>query len=250
KPNLFQSTSDLAKDYGAEVLDRFESNGLFQTQGEEILHLKLPDGTSTEQAMQKLSQDPRVAETAPNTIYHLAGEPLKPSDLSPALWGMNNTGQDGGTPDADIDAPEAWATCIGARENGPIIAVLDTGQDYDHPDLKNNLWTNPGETADGTDSDGNGVIDDLHGYNAVLDNGNARAGHGHGTHCAGTIGAEGNNDQGVVGVNWRAQIMPVKIFPDDGDATTAATIIRAVRYADKMGARVTSNSGTGAGYNP
>ncbi|MEB3881890.1 S8 family serine peptidase, partial [Lyngbya sp. CCY1209] len=73
-----------------------------------------------------------------------------------------NTGQTGGTPDADIDAPEAWDVQTG---NDVVVGVIDTGVDYNHPDLANNMWTNPGETpGDGIDNDGNGYVDDVHGY--------------------------------------------------------------------------------------
>lgn len=259
KPSLFKTSQELVEDLGAEVLDRFDSDDLFQSADGEVLHLKLAEGQTTEAALKKLAQDPRVELAAPNTVYQRSGPVSQsevpaenvPNDLAPALWGLHNVGQDGGTPDADIDAPEAWTINRGLRSGGPIIAVLDTGQDLTHPDLQSNLWTNPGEIpGDGIDNDGNGVIDDVHGYNAVLNNGDPTAGHPHGTHCAGTIAADGNNGEGIVGVNWEAQVMPVKIFPDDGEATTAATILRAVEYADKMGARVTSNSWTGAGFNP
>ncbi|MBI3928161.1 MAG: S8 family serine peptidase [Armatimonadetes bacterium] len=249
RPGIFKSESRLEQDYGARVLERLPAPGPFKSAGSEILRLELPEATTTAEALEKMAGDPRVEVAAPNHVYHLAGAPV-PNDLVPELWGLQNTGQDGGKPGADIDAPGAWAVTTGKRDGGPVVAVLDTGMDYEHPDLRANLWTNPNETEDGTDNDGNGVVDDVHGYNAVLDNGDARAGHGHGTHVAGTIGAEGNNGLGMVGVNWQARIMPVKIFPDDGDATTAATIIRAIQYADRMGARITSNSWTGAGYNP
>ena len=250
RPSLFKSDSSLAEDYGATVIDRFGDEDIFQSQTSEVLHLRLQEGMDTEAALKKMAEDPRVELVAPNTLYQLEGE-AAPNDLSPSLWGLHNEGQDGGTPDADIDAPKAWPITKGSRDGGPIIAVLDTGQDLDHPDLKDNLWTNAGEIpGDGIDNDGNGVIDDVHGYDAVLDNGDPTAGHSHGTHCAGTIGATGDNAEGIVGVNWEAQVMPIKIFPDDGEATTAATILRAVEYADKMGARITSNSWTGAGYNP
>ena len=259
RPQLLKTAEkDLLEDVQAQVLDRFESAASDpQSEGSEILHLKLSNEESTQEALKRLSQDPRVALAAPNTVYQRPSVEENPSpqkeanDLVPALWGLNNEGQDGGTPDADIDAPEAWDVTTGTREGGPIIAVLDTGQDLNHPDLQANLWTNPGEIpGDGIDNDGNGVIDDVHGYNAVLDNGDPSPIHPHGTHVAGTIGATANNDEGIVGVNWGTQIMPINIFPVDGEATTAATILRAVEYADAQGARITSNSWSGAGYNP
>jgi subtilisin family serine protease len=115
----------------------------------------------------------------------------------------------------DIDAPEAWDTTVGG--NAPVVAVVDTGIDYLHEDLAQNMWRNPGEVAaNGLDDDGNGVIDDVHGYNAVADSGDPMDDQYHGTHCAGTIGAVGNNGIGVTGVNWRVKLMGVKFLNSEG----------------------------------
>lgn len=261
-----QSQNSFAQRFGATVLERFDfPKEIYQNFKGEMLHLKLPEGMTTAQALAAMQQDPRVEYVMPNNVYTLddppaenasasaqgaaADAPKTPNDLKPELWGLNNTGQKGGTPDADIDAPEAWAVTTG-NPNGPLIAVIDTGVDYKHPDLVNNIWTNPGEIAgDGIDNDGNGVIDDVHGYNAYAQTGDPMDGHSHGTHCAGSIAAEGNNDQGVVGVNWRARIMPVKIFSDSG-STNSAAIVRGILYATKNGARVTSNSWGGGAADP
>ncbi len=248
--------------YGARLIERFDfPKDIFQNFQGEMLHLKLPEGMSTAQAMAAMQQDPRVEYVIPNSVYTLddppapatpaetPAAPTVPNDLKPELWGLDNTGQNKGTADADIDAPEAWAKTTG-NPNGPLIALIDTGVDYKHPDLVNNIWTNPGEIAgDGIDNDGNGVIDDVHGYNAFANTGDPMDGHSHGTHCAGTITAEGNNNQGVVGVNWRARLMPVKIFSDAG-STNSAAIVRGILYATKAGARVTSNSWGGGAADP
>ena len=148
----------------------------------------------------------------------------------------------------DIDAPEAWTRTTGSR-TGPIIAVLDTGVDTDHPDLKDNIWTNTGEIpGNGKDDDNNGVIDDVHGYNAYYKNGDPDDKDSHGTHCAGTIGAVGNNGRGVVGVNWQTRIMPIKIFNDNKKPKTSrSAILRGISYATRHGARITSNSWGGGG---
>jgi len=266
------SGDGFAAKYGASVADSFEFGEQGLLDRGQMLQLKLPAGLTTEQAIEKMKQDPSVKYAEPNFIYQLE-EPIRgksqqppaeqppaqqnppqndgpaqflPNDLDTSLWGMNNTGQNGGKADADIDAPEAWAIHTG-RNDAPIIAVIDTGIDYNHPDLKANMWTNPGEIpGDGIDNDGNGVIDDVHGYNANADNGDPMDGHGHGTHCAGTIAAVGDNGEGVVGVNHHAQVMAVKIFSDEG-STDSAAILRAIEYATKMGAKVTSNSWGGGG---
>ncbi len=248
-------TEDFAGDYGCAVAEKYEMpRSLFKEFSGEMMRLRLPEGMKTEEAICMMKRDPRIAYVVPNNVYHLEESKTAnptPNDLDPKLWGLNNTGQDGGKAGASIHAPEAWNISTGKRqsEGGPLIAVIDTGVDYNHPDLKNNLWTNPGEIpGDGIDNDGNGVIDDVHGYNAYLDNGNPMDGHSHGTHCAGTIAAEGNNGTGVVGVNWQATILPVKIFSDGGRTTTDA-ILRGILYATKMGARVTSNSWGGGAAN-
>ena len=106
----------------------------------------------------------------------------------PALWGLSNTGQSGGTPGADISAPEAWSTTTGS--SGVVVAGIDTGVAYDHVDLAANMWHNPGEIpANGIDDDGNGYVDDVHGINAISDSGDPYDDHGHGTHTAGTMAA-------------------------------------------------------------
>ena len=265
KPGGFalQGQSDIAKDFGATIVGEFDTNpqGLFKSDEGQFLHLKLPAGVTTEEAMAALAKDDRVQFAVPNNTYPLpdaidepggfsAEDAATPNDLHKDLYGLNNTGQTGGKVDSDIDAPEAWAIHTGRNqaEGGPIIAIIDTGIDYNHPDLKANLWTNPGEIpGDGIDNDGNGVIDDVHGYNAADNNGDNMDKQGHGTHVAGTIGAVGGNGIGVVGVNQKANLMSVKIFGDGG--ATAAGIIRGIQYASKMGARVANNSWGGGAAN-
>lgn len=245
-------SSAFADKYGAQVADSFEFGSSNFADDSKVLQLVLPKGVSTEQALEKMKNDPSVDYAEPNFVYHLESAPKDqqppqqpaqniPNDLTPDLWGMHNTGQKGGKVDADIDAPEAWAIHTG-RNDAPIIAVIDTGVDYNHADLKDNMWTNKGEIPDnGIDDDGNGVIDDVHGFNAFANSGNPMDGHGHGTHCAGTIAGVGNNGQGVVGVNHHANVMAIKIFDDSGSTNTAA-ILRGIEYSTKMGAKITSNS--------
>ena len=131
------------------------------------------------------------------------------------LWGLHNTGQvvddDPGTAGADIRAVEAWDFWTGDAEFQ--IAVIDTGVKYTHPDLEANIWTNPGEIPDNEiDDDGNGYVDDIHGYDFYNDDGDPLDDGYHGTHVAGTIGAVGNNALGVVGVNWRCRIVALKVL--------------------------------------
>ncbi|MBN1225256.1 MAG: S8 family serine peptidase [Candidatus Aminicenantes bacterium] len=199
---------------------------LSQTQGKAIAHLK-SSLLSTDQMMKKLKKLPEVESVSPNYLRQICDNiPNDPGFKS--LWGLHNAGQRGGVADVDIDAPEAWDIATGS--SSVIVAVIDTGIDYNHPDLTANLWVNPNETVDGVDNDGNGLVDDIYGINALYGNGDPKDDNGHGTHCSGTIGAKGNNNEGVVGVNWNVKIMTGKSFNssgsgDDADAITCIDYI-------------------------
>ncbi|MBM3887636.1 MAG: peptidase S8, partial [Verrucomicrobia bacterium] len=161
-------------------------------------------------------------------------------------WGLHNTGQTGGTADADIDAPEAWNIVTGSPS--VVVAVIDTGVDYNHPDLTANMWTNPGETAgNGVDDDHNGYVDDVRGWDFYGEQNDPKDDHFHGTHVAGTIGAAGNNGRGVVGVNWQVKIMALKFLSAGGYGYTSDAV-NAIHYATIKGARIMSCSWGGGGY--
>jgi subtilisin family serine protease len=148
--------------------------------------------------------------------------------------------QTGGTSGADISATKAWDITTGS--NTIVVAVIDTGVDYTHPDLAANIWTNPGEIPDnGIDDDGNGYVDDVHGYDFINNDNDPMDDNGHGTHCAGVIGAIGNNGIGIAGVAWKVKIMPLKFLRADGNGDTAASL-NAIAYARRMGANVISCS--------
>jgi len=158
-------------------------------------------------------------------------------------WNMYNTGQNGGTADADIDATNAWDIATGevtALGDSIIIAIVDDGFDLDHEDLI--FWVNSQEIAgNGIDDDGNGYIDDHVGYNAYNNTGNVTQAD-HGTHVSGIASAQGNNDRGVAGVNWDTKIMAVQ-----GSSTVESVVVRAYSYVYEMRKRYNeSNGSTGA----
>ena len=166
------------------------------------------------------------------------------------LWGMSQSNN------VDINGPEAADKASFADTSDVIVGVIDTGIDFNHPDLKNNMWTNPQELSgvSGIDDDGNGVIDDIYGYNAINNSGNPFDDNKHGTHCAGTIGAKGNNGIGVAGVVWNVKIMALKFLSSSGSGSDSGAI-KAISYAVSMRNRggrlkVLSNSWGGSGYNP
>lgn len=200
--------------------------------------VELAESVSVEEALAAFRADPNVLYAEPNFQVGLT---LAPNDAYVGdLWGMNNTGQTGGTPDADIDAFEAWDIATGTGST--IVAVIDTGVDYTHPDLAANIWVNPGEIpGDGIDNDSNGYVDDVHGYDFANNDADPMDDHNHGTHVAGTIGAVGNNATGVTGVNWNATIMPVKFLTATGSGRISDAI-EAIEYAVANGAQISNNS--------
>jgi subtilisin family serine protease len=208
-------------------------------------HLKLPPGLSNEQALARLARNPNVEHAESNLEIRLDEIPNDPR--FPELYAMRNTGQTGGTAGADIRATNAWDLFTG--DPNLLVGVIDTGIDYNHPDLAANAWTNALEAAGtpGVDDDGNGYVDDIHGYDFVNNDGDPMDDNGHGSHCAGTIGGVGNNAIGVTGVNWNVKMAGIKFLSAGGSGSTAGAIA-SVEYAIAIGARLTSNSWGGGGF--
>ena len=152
-------------------------------------------------------------------------------------WSLRNTGQANGIPGADIGALAGWAKIKGNRET--VIAVIDTGVDTRHPDLKDNLWLNRAEERGkrNEDEDNNGYVDDVQGWNFVDDNSNVSDDNGHGTAMAGIVAAEANNSIGIAGVMWQANLMPLKALDSSGSGSIS-DVVEAIDYARSNGATV------------
>ena len=211
--------------------------------------LTLAPGTDDRAAMDLIAAHPAVAAVHHDVWIEVLAIPDDP--LFPSQWNLDNSGQTGGTPGADIDAPSAWDLETG--NPAIVVAISDTGIDYGHPDLAANTWRNPGEIPDnGIDDDGNGIVDDEFGANFVpLSAGQPATGDplddallfaaSHGTLAAGIVGAAGNNGVGGSGVAWNVRLMAVKSFGATGFGT-CATAMAGIEYAVVMGAHVINAS--------
>lgn len=197
-------------------------------------------------AIATLESAPRVRYAEPDFVVEPSAVPNDPS--FPLQWSLRNTGQvvngTGGKAGADVDATAAWDVTTGNRS--VVIAEVDSGIDYTHPDLAANIWSNPGGVG--------GCAAGTHGYNTVAGNCDPMDDFGHGTHVAGIMGAVGNNSRGITGVEWRASLMPVKFMNDQGHGSDYR-LLKALDWvitAKNAGVniRVINDSGTwvGTGY--
>ena len=212
-------------------------------------HHRLPPNVSVDAALAMYRQNPEVLYAEPNYIVRAT---ITPNDTSfGELWGLYNFGQLGGTPGADIDAPSAWNITTGS--SGVVVAVIDTGIDYNHPDLSANMFRNSSECIpNGIDDDGNGQIDDCFGIDTANNDSDPLDDNRHGSHVAGTIGSVGNNGAGVVGVNWSVNLMACKFLSAAGSGSTADAIecLEYVRTMKDRGVNIiaTNNSWGGGGF--
>ncbi|WP_319004157.1 S8 family serine peptidase [Rheinheimera aquimaris] len=202
-----------------------------------IVKVLVPKGTDKDTLIKRLSVHPAVAVAEPDYPLHALATPDDP-DFG-QLWGLLNTGQNSGTAGADIKATDAWDISTGSHE--VVIGVIDSGMDYNHPDLLDNRWVNPGDLPGST-----------YGYstlNAELDPMDSDS---HGTHVAGTIGASGNNGIGVAGVNWSVTLLPCQFLGPTGGSTAGA--IECINYFTDLklnhgvNVKATNNSWGGGSY--
>ena len=172
-------------------------------------------------------EEPPMQPVRRDLVYrdHPVGAPNDP--FFEQQWALNNVGQDGGKERADIDALKAWAKTHGNRE--VVVAVLDSGVDYTHTDLVANMWMRPDNLPQYVD-DELGTFNDINGFDANANLADPMDDNGHGTHCAGIIGAEGDNEEGIAGINWNVEIMPLKFLGRGGFGTTK-NAIEAINYA-------------------
>ena len=223
-----ETINRITAQFNDEVEDRIESvDGLDVIQDE--------DGSSADAVVAQYRTLPEVEYAEANIEIALDHEDggrkhLHADDeMFSRQWGLFNAGQNDGVAGADVSATRAWAVTKGSDQ--VVVAVLDSGVDYTHPDLVNNIWTRPEIIKAYQDDDltSDGGVDDLHGFNVVEDNGDPMDDNGHGTHCAGIIGAEGGNRIGIAGVNWTVKIMPLRFMDSDGAGTTKDAI-EAINY--------------------
>ncbi|MFP5519844.1 MAG: S8 family peptidase [Bdellovibrionia bacterium] len=211
-----------------------DHNGVQRSQNSSERHQA--DGRSLEDS--KITSKTKKVSDEPSALFN-----------DPAInqaWGLKKA-----------DAARAWSVTKGSREI--VVAVIDTGIDVKHEDIKNNLWKNPGETgkdssgrdksSNGIDDDGNGFIDDVYGWNFVSNNHKLDDNHGHGTHIAGIIGAEAGNGVGIIGIAPEVSLMILKYYdPKVPNTDNLKNTVQAIRYAVKMGAHIINYSGGGTEF--
>ena len=242
----------LGSEFHVASLNAFETNNNFYK-------VKLASDSETASFLESANKNPSIAYAEPNYIYHVDGarssdEVIPKNPDFDKLWGMKNIGQKDstgvvGTAGADISATKAWTKTTGSKDI--VVAVIDTGVDYKHEKLADNIYQNKAECAagnDGIDHDGNGFVNDCHGWNfAGVSTNDPMDDNEHGTHVSGTIGAKGDDGKTIVGVNWNVSILPVKFLTGAGSGTLEDAV-KAIQYATKMKVNVMSNSWGGGGF--
>ncbi|MCP5007798.1 MAG: S8 family serine peptidase [Planctomycetes bacterium] len=225
-----EAISSLSERLQLVTIDSFPFIGVQQA--------KISEAQTVEGMCEELSKMPDVEYAEPNYYQYALITPNDPKYSQ--QWGLTK-----------IQAETAWDTATDS--SNVIVAVIDSGVAYDHPDLKANMWKNPDETPNGIDDDNNGIIDDIYGvnYNRNTTSGDPMDDHDHGTHVAGIISAVGNNNTGVAGTTWKTQIIALKFLhptPDGRASGSSADAIKAIDYAIKKKADIMNNSWGGGGF--
>jgi thermitase len=236
-----RASAGLLVQFRPGVLDADEDRAISDAGGRLVLRLGLVraasvtprDGETREELRDRLRAAPGVLRVEDNAPMAIAKAPNDPGFEQ--QYALTDSA------DHDIDAPGAWNEQTSCAK----VAVLDTGIQLDHPDLKQNLWTNGKETKNGRDDDGNGYVDDVNGVDIVTGSGSGSDKRGHGTHVAGIIGARGNNDRGVSGLCWKVKIVNVRILDAEGRGYVAQQVA-GIEYALRAGARVINCSFVGS----
>ncbi|MGD0922497.1 MAG: S8 family serine peptidase [Terriglobia bacterium] len=233
---------EIHRGVGATVLQRFAKD-------ERLVRVHVPEGLDLDSALAYYSTLADVQYVQKNLLYHIV-ETIPTDPGFPQQWGWKNT-LPNTNPFADVGATFAWDKARGRFSI--VVADIDTGVDYTHPDLALNIWTNPGEAgvkcANGIDDDRDGFVDDCRGWNFYAYSNDPMDDNGHGTHTSGTIGALTDNALGVAGANWDVQIMPLKFMDATGTGSTAGAI-EALDYAVAHGATISNNSWGTTGFDP
>ncbi len=202
-----------------------------------IAKIMVPKGINRDFLIKQLTMSPAVEIAEPNYLVKALAEPNDPSFAT--MWALNNTGQSGGTAGADISALEAWDITTGSRD--VVIGVIDSGMDYNHPDLIPNRWENDGSYPGHP-----------YGYSTLNAANDPMDQDGHGTHVAGTIGASGDNGIGITGVNWNVTLLPCQFLGPTGGSTAGA--IECINYYTDLktnygvNIKATNNSWGGGGF--
>ena len=250
-PRKATQTAQKARWRDGELLVRFKPNvpaqdidALLQTNGAQpigqlrgqsgIERLHLPTGSDPETVATSLRSSLKVDFAEPN--YLITADQTTPDDPRfSEQWALKNAGNSGGQFGSDINASQAWELTTGSKRT--VIAVLDSGIDFTHPDLRNNEWNNSLEQKNNHDDDSNGFTDDLHGWDFVINSEEITDKQGHGTAVAGIIAAQGNNATGTTGVMWQASLMSLRILDSTGTGDVAHAV-EAINYAVNNGAQI------------
>ena len=225
----------ISKERQEAILSRVEgriARRFSAVRGGRLVVVKPRSGRKTRALRKRLRRARGIAYAEPDFIYSTTADKTPDDPFYTADYGLVDQPDD-----HDVDAPEAWGTRTGCGK----VAVLDTGIDTDHPDLKANLYKSKDKPNNNKDDDKNGYVDDTHGFNVIKGKGSGQDNEGHGTHVAGIIAAHGNNEEGISGICWSANLVPVKFMNSDGQGSSSDAVA-GIEYAVKQGIKIINGS--------